>query len=250
MLRLFFAASMLFGLSLHAGVEIFDYPDCRIYALQDASNRFPAGLFTNIDPREKFVQTARDYAGSVNVFIVEFKGRKGRIMIDAGFGSPKGKLLAEMKKADLSPESISDIFITHIHPDHVGGLPDFPNAKVHIAKREYDAWAKDSAREKLAKYLPDKKKLHLFAYGDEIFPGLDALEVPGHTPGHTVFRSKERYFIGDLVHAAELQIVHPSFCARYDMDPPLAVANRRKALKEFNGDWFGAHITFPGKFRN
>ena len=247
MLRLLFAASMLLGSSVRAGIEVFDYPDCRIYAIQDAANRFPASLFASSDPGETFVQTERDYAGSVNVFIVEFKADRRRIMIDAGFGAPRGKLRAEMKKAGLSPESVSDIFVTHIHPDHVGGLPEFPNAKIHIARDEYEAWAVDPARKRLAKYLPDEKQLDLFAYGAELFPNLVAVKAPGHTPGHTVFRLKDRYFIGDLVHAAALQIAHPAFCARYDMEPQLATASRRKALKEFRGEWFGAHLPFPGR---
>ena len=251
MLRSLLAASVLFGVSaVCAGAEVFDYPDFRIYAFQDAANRFPASLFSSSDPDEKFVQTERDYAGSVNVFIVEYKTDGRRIMIDAGFGSPRGNLLTEMKKAGIAPESVSDILVTHIHPDHVGGLPEFPNAKVHIARAEYEAWAKDPARKNLAKYLPDEKALELFAFDADLFPGLKALEMPGHTPGHTVFRLGERYFVGDLVHAARLQIAHPAFCARYDMDMRMATASRRRALKEFRGEWFGAHIPFPGLYRN
>ena len=124
MRRLICALSVLFGASVCTGAEIFEYPDCRIYAVQDAANRFPATLFSSADPQERFVQTEKEYDGSVNVFIVEFKGDKRRIMIDAGFGAPRGKLLDELKKAGIRPESISDIYITHIHPDHVGGLPD------------------------------------------------------------------------------------------------------------------------------
>ena len=248
MLRFLFAVSMMFGIAVYADVKVFEYPDCRIYAIQDSPNRFPAKLFFSIDPQERFVQTAKDYVGSVNVFIVEFNADKCRVMIDAGFGSPRGRLLAEMKKANIPPESISDILITHIHPDHVGGLPDFPHAKVHIAQDEYDAWMKDDSRRGLARYMPDEKRLDLFAYDAEIFPNLTGLKVPGHTPGHTVFQLKDRYFVGDIVHAAALQMAHPTFCARYDMEPQTAVASRIRALKEFRGEWFGAHIPFPGQY--
>ena len=251
MLRMFFAAAVLFAVSVCAGAEVFDHPDCRIYALQDAANRFPASLFSSSDPDEKFVQTETDYEGSVNVFIVEFKEDGRRIMIDAGFGSPRGKLLAEMKKAGITPESVSDIFITHIHPDHVGGLPDFPKAKVHIARAEYEAWANDPHRRNLAKYLPDKGQLDLFAYDVRLVRDLVGIAMPGHTPGHTVFELGSRYFVGDLVHAARLQIPHPAFCARYDMDPKQATASRRLMLEVFRGTtWFGAHIPFPGIYRN
>ena len=250
MSRWFLALSLFCGIALHAGVEVFNTPENRVYAIQDAQNSFPASLFAGSDPQERFAQTETEYEGSVNVFIVESKNDKRRIMIDAGFGAPRGQLLAEMKKVKLAPESVTDILITHIHPDHVGGLPQFPNAKVHIAREEYDAWLRDPARKNLAKFLPDAKSLDLFAYGAELFPGLVALKAPGHTPGHTVYRLNDRYFVGDIVHAAKLQIVHPAFCARYDRDPALAAASRRKALKEFRGEWFGAHIPFPGCYLN
>ena len=253
MLRTFVAAAALLGVSVCAGAEVFEYPEIRVYVLQDAANRFPASLFFSIDPEETFVQTEDSYEGSVNVFIVEFKEDGRRIMIDAGFGSPRGGLPAEMKQAEIAPESISDIFITHIHPDHVGGLPDFPKAKVHIAKAEYEAWAKDPSRKKLAKYLPDKKDLALFDYDDGSIDrsrDLIGIAMPGHTPGHTVFELSGIYFIGDLIHAAGLQIAHPAFCARYDMVPKEAVEARRCALKGFRGEWFGAHLPYPGRYLN
>ncbi len=251
MLKVLWAMLMLWGLSAYADVQIFDYPDYKIYAVQDASNRFPASLFSSTDPQERFTQTAKGYPGSVNVFIVEFKDDGKRVMIDTGYGPGKGKLLTEMKKADILPESISDILITHIHPDHVGGLQSFPNAKIHIAREEYEAWEKDDSRKALAQCLPVKEALDLFEYGTEAVSGLTALKFAGHTPGHTVFQMKDDcYFVGDIVHAADLQIAHPSYCARYDMNPEASVASRRKALKELSGKWFGAHIPFPGQFMN
>lgn len=250
MFRVFFTVLMLCGISVCADVKVFEYLDCRIYAVQDASNRFPATLFISVDPGERFVQTARDYTGSVNVFIIELKADKKRVMIDAGFGAPRGNLLTEMKKANISPESISDILITHIHPDHVGGLPDFPKAKIHIAREEYEAWEKDPSRKQLNRFLPNKNSLLLFEYNTEVVSNLKAIKVAGHTPGHTVFQMGKRYFVGDIIHAADLQIAHPSFCPRYDMNPQEASDSRKKALRNFHGEWFGAHITHPGRYLN
>lgn len=241
---------MLCGISLYADVKIFDYTDCKIYAFQDAPIRFPSRWFASVDSEESFAQTARYYSGSVNVFVIEFKSNKKRVMIDAGFGDPQGQLLTEMEKIQMPPESISDILITHIHPDHVGGLRNFPQAKIHIAREEYEAWLKNASGKYSVKNMPSRGKLSLFSYKTEVVPNIEAIKLGGHTPGHTVFRMKDRYFVGDVVHAIDLQMEHPTFCSRYDMNPPEAVSSRRRTLKEFRGDWFGAHIAYPGKHRN
>ena len=249
-MRLLEMILLLCGLTAMAEVKTFAVAKGKIHAVEDASSRFPASLFRSIEPGERVPRTTW-YPGSVNVFLLEFEGSTKRVMIDAGFGEPKGALLKEMKLAGIAPESISDILVTHIHPDHVGGLPAFPAARVHIAKKEYDAWRGDGSRKNLARFLPPPERLVLFEYDTEVVPGVTALEYAGHTPGHTVFRLGESvFFIGDLVHAAELQIARPNFCARYDKDPKKAVESRRNALRFLRGEWFGAHIPFPGRHVN
>lgn len=247
--RLFFLILMFFSIMTHADVTIFDKAEYKIYVIKDATTKPNASLFTSIDPQEKFIQTAANYAGSVNVFIIEFKDDNKRIMIDTGFGNAESNLLPELKKAGIPAESISDILITHIHPDHVGGLLEFPDAKVYIAKLEYDSWQKDSSRKSLSTYLPKTEKLVLFEYNTEVICGLHAIKASGHTPGHTIFQIDDCYFVGDILHAAELQIEHPSFCARYDINPQEAANCRKNALRNFHGEWYGAHIPFPGKLQ-
>lgn len=245
-------SSILFSLFtvlvLGTDIKTFDFENWKVYAIQDSPTRPKADLFTSINPSEPFRQSAADYAGSINVFLVENTATRQRLMIDAGLGTPRGKLVETMKNAGLEPDSISDILITHIHPDHVGGLKAFPKAKIHIAEQEYRAWQRDRSRAKLKRFLPEEKDLELFDYG-EILPGVIAVKCAGHTPGHTVFRIGDVWFVGDIVHAADLQIEHPDFCAAYDADPSEAAVSRRRALSDFHGTWFGAHIPFPGRIR-
>ncbi len=247
----FIVFALLCGTYSQAKVALFEYQDYKIYSLQDAPNQFPASLFFSVDQQEPFVQTAETYSGSVNVFVIEYKRDGRRIMVDSGFGEPKGQLLSAMKESDIAPESISDIIVSHIHPDHVGGLNNFPRAKIHVSREEFDAWENDASRSNLSKHLQETgHNLILFQYGTEIVPRLKAIKASGHTPGHTVFQLGNCYFVGDIIHAADLQLAHPSFCARFDMDPHTASNTRKKAIKEFHGDWFGAHIPFPGKYAN
>jgi len=47
----------------------------------------------------------------------------------------------QVQRLGYQPEDVRHIAITHMHLDHVGGLPDFPKAKVHIFAREYEGIA-------------------------------------------------------------------------------------------------------------
>lgn len=236
-------------------------PEREVISIQDMKMTMPGTLFRSIDPREKIVPAA-SYQASLNVFLIrDLKGGK-HALIDAGYGKASGRLLPELAKHHIRPEQIGAVFITHIHPDHVGGLtsPDghkvFPNAKIHIARREYEAWTRDPGRAHMAKNLtPYREQLVLLEYGRPAAPyDLVPLHYPGHTPGHTVYRLKlDRpgeqpetiFFVGDIVHAADLQIQHPDFCARFDQDPATAVRSRRELLHSAD-IWYGAHIPAPG----
>lgn len=235
------------------GAEISKYSGFKVYSFEDASMRQPASLFASVDYDEKHIQNVRNYASSVSVFLLEFDKGGARVLVDAGFGLPKGLLMKALADASIAPESITDILVTHIHPDHVGAILKFPKAKVHIARLEYEQWKKDASRQALKRFLPGEESLHLFEYDAEILPGLVSIKAAGHTPGHTFFRIQDTingryvYFVGDVVHAAALQMAHPNFCARYDMNPVEAAATRKHALKNYKGDWFGAHVPFPGK---
>lgn len=81
--------------------------------------------------------------GSMKVLVDPGTGPKG-------FGAPTiGKLVPEMKKAGIPPESIDAIILSHGHSDHVSGLRAeddsavFPNAKVYVPKAEFEFWSAD-----------------------------------------------------------------------------------------------------------
>ena len=225
--------------------------DYKIYSIQVAHSRGAASNFESVDPNEEFKQTAIDYDSSVNVFVIEFKSDGKRIMIDCGFGAEKDKLQELLKEAGIPVESISDLYITHMHLDHVGGIKDFPKAKVHIAKEEYEAWKTDSKRQNLSNFMRPQEEMHLFSFEEEFPNGLKAIKCAGHTPGHTVYNIGNIYFIGDLMHAAELQYPHPSFShIKYDMNREEAAKSRKLAKDTFHGEWFGAHVPFPGTIKN
>ena len=223
---------------------------------------------------------------SVNIFLL--KGPGGNILIDAGWGAsgPGQDLLAErLKSAGLTFEDVDLVLLTHMHPDHIGGLlkgtaPAFPKARVLVSGPELAFWQDRVEQAAQAKPQPKGAELNpqappvaplqlpaavMTAYGDRletfefetpVAEGLTSMSAVGHTPGHTVFLlesdGRKLLFIGDLLHAALLQFPQPDENSSYDHDPAQAAASRRAVLNlaaEGGIPVAGAHIPFPGTGR-
>ncbi len=179
-----------------------------------------------------------------------------KVLFDAGLGTDKGgKLLERMKKAEVDPSEITAVCLTHLHGDHIGGLlldgrAAFPNATLYLSQEEYDAWkdggplAANNAlwKQVMAAY---QGRIVTFRDGERLIDGMVVAKLaPGHTPGHTVYEVRCCLIVGDLLHAQDLQLEHPQFCARYDSDPAQATATRSRIFNELrnNGQYMaGAH---------
>jgi glyoxylase-like metal-dependent hydrolase (beta-lactamase superfamily II) len=254
--------------------------DYQIIALSDGT--VPIDLhkvLTDITPKEIDQLSAASFQTaqvetSVNAYVIKMNGKN--ILIDAGtaglYGPTLGHLTENLRKIGIAPEAIDAVLITHIHSDHTGGLMQgskmvFPNATIYISKREVDFWLnadiKRKAPERLAHWFKEAEdkvgpylkagKVKTFDYGKELFPGLEPIAAPGHTPGHTFFAlmsmSQKIVFVGDLVHAATVQFPDPSATISFDVDSKGAAATRLLTFDDaaVNGYWLAAdHISFPG----
>lgn len=213
-------------------------------------------------------------ATSVNSFLINTGSKL--VLVDTGagnlFGPSLGKLQANIKAAGYQPEQVDDILITHLHPDHIGGLladgkAAFPNAVVHAGQPDADFWLSDAnlakadkdkaayfknAKAALAPYI-QSGKFQPVARDGEVVPGIKAVASHGHTPGHTSYvaesQGKKLVLIGDLIHVGAVQFDHPEVTIAFDSDTKQAYAAR---TKEFNaiakgGDLVAAaHLQFPG----
>jgi glyoxylase-like metal-dependent hydrolase (beta-lactamase superfamily II) len=211
---------------------------------------------------------------SVNAYVILLGGRT--ILVDAGtgelFGPKLGKLPDSLRAAGVTPESVTDILITHIHPDHSGGLTVagnkiFPNATIHVNKRELDFWTDSSTGEKypeptkgffgqvartVGPYVTSGQ-VKTFEGETQILPGIGSLPAYGHTPGHTYYvledGGEKLVFWGDTIHAPDAQFEEPSITIEFDVDQKAAGAQREDAFADAaqNGYLVALdHMYFPG----
>jgi glyoxylase-like metal-dependent hydrolase (beta-lactamase superfamily II) len=254
--------------------------DFEITALSDGTVELPMNkLLTNTTPAKVDKALSKSYLKSpvetsVNAYLVN-TGNK-LILVDAGagtlFGPTLGKLLANLKASGYQPEQVDEVYLTHLHADHAGGLMTtdklaFPNADVRVDKRDADFWLSQANMDKapadakgffqgaMASLNPYAKagRLKPFDGGIELTPGIKAVSTPGHTVGHTVFviesKGQKLALWGDLVHVGAVQFEKPDIAIQFDTDSKAAVRQRKKAYSEAVRQGYlvaGAHLPFPG----
>jgi glyoxylase-like metal-dependent hydrolase (beta-lactamase superfamily II) len=253
--------------------------DIEVTALLDTTAKLPMLQFLGGAPKEKLsAQMAKHFLDeqpetSVNAFLVNTGGKL--VLIDTGLGTGMGSspmLQDNLRAAGYGPEQVDEIYITHMHADHIGGLVvsgtrAFPNAVLRIDKADTDYWLSDDA----IKRAPEEEregfqtakamtapyvaagKLKPFEGVTQLVPGVTAVPAHGHTPGHAIYRVESKGEVlmlwGDLLHVAAVQFENPKVAISFDSDSPRAIVEREKAFAQAAGKrWMvgAAHLSFPG----
>lgn len=188
---------------------------------------------------------------AINCFLLQIDSTT--LLIDAGLDTPTSQLQPTLTQKGLKAEDVQYIYISHLHPDHIGGLLHdgkavFAEAQLYINSKEAEAWkAMPSDQNGLAMAVMTAygDRIHTFNAGDTLPGGVIAIAAYGHTPGHTLFQKDSNLFVSDLIHGAALQLEHPEYGAAYDMDAEAACQARKEMLayaKENQLKIYGMHI--------
>ncbi|CAJ1583620.1 MBL fold metallo-hydrolase [[Mycobacterium] wendilense] len=241
----------------------------------------PRTMATNADPTEfgtwlddRFLpHDVLDWP--LNVVVV--RSGEQTILVDAGLGVefpdfPRaGQTVRRLEAAGIDPSAVTDVVLTHLHMDHVGGLLTAglkerlrPDLRVHVAAAEAEFWQKpDFSRTDMPAPVPDALRaiasrfldeyhgaLRTFETEYEVAPGVLVARTGGHTPGHSVVRLASGgdglTFAGDAVFAPGFD--NPLWHNGFEHDPEESARVRIALLRELaaTGEALVAtHLPFP-----
>lgn len=210
---------------------------------------------------------------AVNCFLVNTGAKL--VMVDCGgakmLGPTAGRMPQALAAAGLEPAQVDEVYITHMHGDHLHGAvaPEgaklFPNAVLRIAKADVDYWG-SAAVEAVApenqkgRFVAAKRaiaaygdRLQPFELGAALVPGIRSVPAAGHTPGHSCYLvgsgSARLLLLGDTLHVGPVQFARPEITVMFDFRQDDARARRQELFEMAVKDdlLIGAvHLPFPG----
>jgi len=267
-----------------SGFVSFTVGEAQVSVIEDGTLALDGAFFgVNADPDDVYAllqehNLPTSVRAGLNITVVQVGDR--RILVDTGLGlnavdpsqpPSAGRLIPTLGVIGLTPDDITDVVITHFHPDHIAGVSDgtaatYPNAIYHFPQGDWDfvqagptgdAGVDGLTGTVTALFAPIEAsgQLNVFASDaeTELLPGVVAVPTPGHSPGHiaVLLSSGDRQLLvtGDAITNAIISLARPDYYMGFDAVPDLAVDSRRALLDRVATDQIqtlGYHFPFPG----
>lgn len=183
------------------------------------------------------------------------------VLFDIGAGpnfmDSAGQLLDSLDALGVDPYDITHVAFTHAHPDHIWGLIDefdelvCPNAEYIVSAEEFNYWMDPNTVDRMP---PERQSfavgakrnleriadgIRLAKFGEEVLPGVQAVDTRGHTPGHTAYEIRQGtesvYVVGDALVHSKISFERPLWQSSSDHDKTQAVNTRKALLPEIAG---------------
>ena len=210
---------------------------------------------------------------AVNTFLVNTGDKL--VLIDCGgakmLGPNAGRLPQALAQVGLEPGQIDEVYITHMHGDHLHGAvtPEgaklFTNAVLRIARLDVDYWGSATVEaaapaDQKGRFAAAKRaiaaygdRLQPFELGAELTPGIRSVAAAGHSPGHSCYivssGGARLLLLGDTMHVAPVQFPRPEITVAFDFSRDDARARRLELFEMAAREniLIGAvHLPFPG----
>jgi glyoxylase-like metal-dependent hydrolase (beta-lactamase superfamily II) len=253
--------------------------DAEVITLLDGFFPLPQQAITGLSPEQlarnlqvAFLDPKEAVPLPVAVHIIRQGGQI--TMIDSGggaaLGPTVGRLATALASVGIPPAQINRIVISHLHPDHIGGMmagsaAAFPNASVHVSATELEFWTDEAAGSRAPDFLKPwfalartvatayRPRIVTFKGEADLGGGITSLPMPGHTVGHSGYRfsssGAQLLIWGDSTAVASLQFSHLDTGFVFDTDSVQAAATRRRVLDMAATDRMlvaATHMPFPG----
>lgn len=260
--------------------------DIEVLVISDGVLPIPANVLAhNVEPEvlgswldDQFLP--RDVAEwPLNVLVVRSGAQT--ILVDCGLGfdpnlelGKAGRLIQRLAAAGVDLASVTDVILTHMHMDHIGGMVVDgikermrPDLRVHVAAAEVAFWEDpDFSLTAMPEGFPDalrrtatrfmelyRSQVRTFEEEYEVAPGVLVQRTGGHTPGHSVVRiasgGDRLTFVGDAIFQVSFE--RPGWYNGFEHDPAEAARVRVELMRGFaeNREAFVAtHLPFPSIF--
>jgi glyoxylase-like metal-dependent hydrolase (beta-lactamase superfamily II) len=245
----------------------------KVTSLNDGTVHLPPMYYPGLDfgAHPELLEADGTYHIPAGCFLI--RGGGFTILVDAGLGPPdtnvpfpediaakagladppewiaEGGLLPDaLAAAGVAPADVDTVFLTHLHPDHIGWVaPDadlfFPNAEVVCGTADWEAPASSApgeAERRAGLETADAAGAlrAVDAPSVEIAPGVVARHTPGHTPGHYAVTvssdGEEAHLLGDAVHHP-LQLMDKGISFLLEDTPDHALRTREELFDALEG---------------
>lgn len=251
-------------------VQTIPVGEISVLGIVDSPHVFEAREIREFDkyPDARQAMPNGKFQAVVKTYLVK-SGNK-LVLVDSGWGIEQGRngrTLEILEKQGIKPGDVTDVILTHMDIDHLGGLVRkskavYPNAKVHVSRPELAAWKAGNVSRSAPEIAKDHEMLNAyggrvvaFDFDEEILPGIKARSATGHTPGHTVYDvtsgNDGLTIVGDMLHVWPIQMRHPDISTIYDTVPQAAEAREKTfaRIAAENRKIAGMHFPQVGKLR-